>query len=34
MVIGYLFAVDDLLRVQNHFTAHMEQRRNSRDQLL
>ena len=34
MVIGYLFAVDDLLRVQNHFTAHMEQRRNSRNQLL
>ena len=24
MVIGYLFAVDDLFAVQNHFTVHME----------
>ena len=24
MVIGYLFAVDDLFAVQNHFTIHME----------
>ena len=34
MVIGYLFVVDDLLRVQGHFTAHMEQCCNSGNQLL
>ena len=34
MVIGYFFVVDDLLRVQGHFTAHMEQCCNSGNQLL
>ena len=34
MVIGYLLFIDDLLRVQNHLTAHMEQHCNSRNQLL